>query len=278
MNSKTIYFILIALGISGCSRIFYDYDRSDFKYIDKLDKKYVPTIQCIEKAYVMRLDTLDKFIGSEYVRMRDTTSKKSMVQYSYFVFQKNGRVYFNTYADARDSTVNKKYEDEFKHIDGEIPQKINISDPLNYYSRHGHYSIVNYEAVIENNTAKEIYSYNQDKIFIEIEMERKYNPRLHNRKKNRKHHDKHYIVTAAIEINGDSIVGDTLDIIRIEVPREINPLTAESSPSKKGNQVMKASDIFAFPLKFMGVKEFPEMFCENCQDTIDCKGCLKSSE
>ncbi len=259
----------------SCDRKFYHYGTDDFYIIDSLDSDFIPKFNCLDQTYILRLDSLDRFIGGEYVRMRDTASNNSKVQYSYFVFQGDGRVYFNTYADARDSSkIDKESLDE-QHINGKLPETIDLMTTSNLYARQGHYVISKYEHITNINPLENAYHKNQNKAYIIIELERKFNPRLTAKFLNAEHRDSHYILTAEIDCRDDRITGDTLKILKVEVPRKINPLTAESSPSKEGNQVLNADDIFTFPLNFIKSSELPEIICEECDkaciETFGCK-------
>lgn len=274
MKSMIRYLIIGALLVS-CGKSFRHFHKDDFViFLKKKEKEKSKALIDVNKqitdrlcgnAYVLRLDHDEVYFGGEKIRVLDTVSYKSGLQYSFLMFLNGGRVIQGSYAWIRD-----KEEDDTNdsHFLIDLPDTISICDKEDKHSKQGFYKLLTKrDSLSQYYQGKSNYNRKLKNEFISLELERKDRTPFLNKTKRHGRNKKHYLLSAEIENLGDRL-GDTLHIVEYMVPKKFRHIRPDHD-IRTGYQIFDGDEMFLFDLKFVREKKQPYIDFTGCDVGID---------
>ncbi len=198
-----------------------------FAYFDldrfNIGKDHGLGTRTISGTFLLKIVRCDTYLGNEAV-VKHVPSPKSVeaVQYSYFVFTKEGRVYYNS----------KNSETPYTMISIEIPDTVKVCRAEDELALQGFYIV---ESIMDEETQRRY-----ERIHMEFE-----------RKKGSPKKKKHYYIDAEL-MQGDS----SIHILEFERPRRNTPIRGGLGTGRGSNyKRFHADSVFYFPLEFHRTNE-----------------------
>ena len=192
---------------SGHNFAVFDFNKFDTLFLDQFNQIELTS------TYILKVTTCEAFFGKEQIiKHVPDSSATHASQFGYFVFQKDGRVYYNT----------ESSDDAYEEIPVKISKTIDVCNEADVFALQGFYSF------------KEISPEGNEIIKIEFE-----------RKKGNSKSKKHYFITA--ELNKSRTV---LHILKFDRPRRNTPIRKGLGDFRKNYKTYNPDLVFAFPLNF----------------------------